>query len=59
MKKKNSFNDIDIIKCGGSNQVIDEIHSSERIYCRLKNMFNLEALSLKRRSSLSSIVNLE
>ena len=58
-EKKNSFNDIDIIKCGGSNQVIDEIHSSERIYCRLKNMFNLEALSLKRRSSLSSIVNLE
>lgn len=47
--------DKDLVKSGGSNLVNDELHSKERIYCRVKNIFDLDFLSLRRRGSADLI----
>jgi hypothetical protein len=44
-KLKKTISDKEIIKSGGSCNVRDDQHLSERVYCRIKNENNLEVLS--------------
>ena len=49
--------DKDIVRSGGSLLVKDEIHQSERKYCRVKDLFFLESLSGVNSNSAERLLN--
>ncbi|OMJ78913.1 hypothetical protein SteCoe_21183 [Stentor coeruleus] len=55
---KKTINDKEIIKSGGSCNVRDDQHLSERVYCRIKNEDNLEALSQQKPSIANNLNSL-
>lgn len=62
VKKKNrtakdkEIKDEDIIRSGGSLTVRDEMHLNERLYCRVKDVFNLESISGINSNSAERII---
>ena len=56
LAEKKKFSDDFIIKSGGSDRVSDELHSCERIYCRVKDIYDLNYLSKKRTGSAELLI---
>lgn len=57
-KLKKTISDKEIIKSGGSCNVRDNQHLSERVYCRIKNEDNLEALSQQKPLTANNLESL-
>ena len=58
--KTTKISDKAIIRGGGSNHVLDGQEYSERLYCRIKDIYNLSALSIRRHNSADILLkNLE
>ncbi|OMJ89402.1 hypothetical protein SteCoe_8509 [Stentor coeruleus] len=55
---KKTISDKEIIKSGGSCNVRDDCHLSERVYCRIKNEDDLEALSKQKPSTANNLNSL-
>lgn len=51
-KIKTKLTDFDIIKSGGANEVEDELEREERLYCRIKGNFDLNALKVPQKRSI-------
>jgi hypothetical protein len=51
------ISDNDIIRSGGSLLVRDSLHSSERLYCRIKDVYQLDKLSGINSNSVDRLMN--